>query len=167
MSLYVANTSRCTLDFTFNVRGIPRHFKVTIPPFSQHSIYPDGTKDDHADIVGQNKRYGLVAVSDIDRTKTFIGMCYQFDRPIQQDKMLKVAPHNDGVRLAEAQESRKIAAIAMDDALSRAAQETGEKFQGVEIEIEEQEQKGSDVQIKETIAVDNPSRGRGRPRKNP
>jgi hypothetical protein len=160
MPLYVANLSRNVLEFTYRVAGENRYFTTKILPFAQESIYSRGTPDELASIVDQNKPYGLVAVSDIDRTKAFIGMCYQFDKPIQPDKMIPVARHNDDVLTRDAQESRKITAIAMDNALARSAQETGLKFNGVEVELEEQEQKGSDTQINETIAVEGQGRSR-------
>lgn len=162
MPLYVANLSRNVLEFTYRVAGENRYFTTKIMPFGQESIYPRGTSDEHADIVDQNRPYGLIAVSDIDRTRTFIGMCYQFDKPIQPDKMIPVARHNDDVLNREAQESRKITAIAMDESLARTAQEAGMKFNGLEIGLEEQEQKGSDTQVSETIAVEGQNRKRRR-----
>lgn len=162
MTLYVANLSRNVLEFTYRIAGENRYFTTKIMPFTQESVYPGGTADEHAFIVEQNARYGLIPVSDIDRTKRFIGMCYQYDKPIQPDKMMPVAQHNEDALNREALESRKIAAIAMDEALARTAQESGVKFNGLEVDLEEQEQKGAQQQVNETIAVETQGRRRGR-----
>lgn len=162
MSLYVANLSRNTLEFTYRVPGELRYFTTKILPFAQELIYPEGTADEHASIVEQNKPYGLIDVSEIDRTKRFIGMCYQFDKPIQASKMIPVAAHNEDALNREAQESRKIAAVAMNATLAKTAQESGMKYNGVEIDLEQQEKKGADPQVNETIAVETQGRKRGR-----
>lgn len=162
MSLYIANLSRNNLELTYRVAGENRYFTTKILPFTQESVYPGGNAEEHASIVEQNKPYGLIAVADIDRTKTFIGMCYQFDKPIRPDKMLPVAAHNDEVLNRDAQEGRKIAAVAMDESLARSAQETGAKFNGLQVDLEEAESKSADPQVSETIAVEAQGRRRTR-----
>lgn len=166
MALYIANTSKQHQEINFRIPGNQRHFTAKIGPGKQESVYKEGTRDDHVSIVEQLKVYGLRSVEDIDRSKEFVGLCYQFDKAISADKLMPVFSHNDQIITREAQERRQEAAIAMDDALSRTAQETGAKFNGLEVEIEEQEQKGVDTQINEAIEVENPARGRGRRRRS-
>lgn len=162
MSLYIANLSRNNLELTYRVAGENRYFTTKILPFTQESVYPGGTSEEHASIVEQNKPYGLIAVSEIGSTKTFIGMCYQFDKPIHPSKMLPVAAHNDEVLNRDAQESRKIAAVAMDESLARTAQESGTKFNGLQVDLEETESKSADQQVNETIDVEVQGRRRTR-----
>ncbi|MDR6389224.1 hypothetical protein [Paraburkholderia phenoliruptrix] len=165
MPLYISNTSKNHQEINFRIPGNNRHFTAKIAPGRQELIYKEGTRDDHVSIVEQLKPYGLRSVDEIDRSKEFVGLCYQFDKPIPAEKLLPVFSHNDAVIMKEAQERRQEAAIAMDDALSRNAQETGAKFNGLEVGIEEQEQKGVDTKINEAIEVENPARGRGRRRR--
>jgi hypothetical protein len=166
MSLFISNTSKNHQEVNFRIPGNNRHFTVKIAPGRQEEIYKDGTLDEHNMIIEQLRPYGLKSIDEIDRSKEFVGLCYQFGKAIPVDRLLPVFSHNDGVIMKGAQERRQEAAIAMDDALSRTAQETGAKFNGLEIEIEEQQQKGVDTQINEAIQVENPSRGRGRPRRS-
>lgn len=166
MSLFISNTSKNYQEVNFRIPGNNRHFTVKISPGGQEEIYKDGTLDDHKMIIEQLKPYGLKSVEEIDRSKEFIGLCYQFGKAVPVDRQVEVFRHNDSVIMKEAQERRQEAAIAMDDALSRSAQETGARFNGLEVEIEEQQQKGVDTKINEAIQVENPARGRGRPRKS-
>ncbi len=166
MPLYIANTSKNHQEINFRIPGNNRHFTAKVAPGRQELIYKEGTRDDHQSIVEQLKPYGLKSIDEIDRSKEFAGLCYQFDKPIPAERLLPVFGHNDGVIMREAQERRQEAAIAMDEALSRTAQETGAKFNGLEVEIEEQPQKGVDTKISEAIEVENPARGRGRRRRD-
>lgn len=166
MSLYISNTSKQIQEVNFWIGGNRKHFTTKIQPGRQESVYPAGTRDDHALIVEQLRPYGLTAVSDIDRSKEFIGLCYQFDKPIPAERLAPVFKHNDNVLTDMAKQNRAEAALAMDDGLSRSAQETGAKFQGLEVELAEQEQKGVDTHVSETVVVENLARGRGRPRRN-
>lgn len=166
MPLFISNTSKQVQEVNYWIGGNRKHFTTKIQPGRQESIYPNGTSDDHANIVEQLRPYGLTAVNEIDRSREFIGLCFQFDKPIATDRLVPVFKHNDEVLTDRAHQNRAEAALAMDDGLSRSAQETGAKFQGLEVEVEEQEQKGVDTKVAETLVIENPTRGRGRPRRN-
>jgi hypothetical protein len=165
MPLFIFNTSKNYQEINFRIPGNQRHFTVKIGPAQQESIYKEGTREDHEMIVEQLRTYGLRAASEIDRMKEYVGLCYQFDKAITPDRMVPVFAHNDEVIVREAQQRRQEAAVAMDEGLSRSAQETGVKFNGLELGLEEQERKGVDPQINETLEVDNSARGRGRRRR--
>lgn len=165
MALFIFNTSKHHQEINFRIPGNQRHFTVKIGPGLQESIYKEGSREDHQMIVEQLRTYGLRAVSEIDRSKEYVGLCYQFDKAITADRMVPVFAHNDEVIVHEAQQRRQEAAIAMDESLSRAAQETGVKFNGLDVGIEEQEQKGVDTQVHEILEVENTARGRGRRRR--
>jgi hypothetical protein len=164
--LYIANTSKQVQEVNYWVGGNRKHFTTKIQPGRQESVHPSGTRDDHGHIVDQLQPYGLVSVSEIDRAKEFIGLCYQFDKPIPAERLAPVFSHNDNVLTESSKQNRQEAALAMDERLSKTAQETGVQFHGLEVDIEEQEQKGVDTRVNETLIVENARRGRGRGRKS-
>jgi hypothetical protein len=169
MPLYVVNATKKTFELHYWVENTHKPIVDKIPPGGQKSIYPQGTQTDHQRIVDQHKMYGLVAVSEIDRSKEFIGQCYQFDKPITHDRLFSMFERNDDILYEDALTRRKEAAAATDDLVKRAAQESDNKVKNFEMEIEEVEQKGVDTQVHEVITVGDdeaPKRGRGRPRRN-
>lgn len=169
MALYIANVTKKVFELHYWVENTQKPIVTKIQPGSQANIYPQGTQTDHQRIIDQHKMYGLVAVSEIDRSKEFIGQCYQFDKPIQHDRLFSMFERNDDILYEDALTRRKEAAAATDDLVKRAAQESDNKVKNFEMEIEEVEQKGVDTQVHEVITIGEESqepRRRGRPRRN-
>ncbi|KWN80864.1 hypothetical protein WM24_23815 [Burkholderia ubonensis] len=170
MALFVANLTKHNFQLHFWVERTQRPIFVEIPPGQQKSIYPEGTRLEHENIVNQHKMYGLIPVSEMDLKKGFVGQCYQFDKPIPLDRLQSTMLNNEDELYDEALERRKEAAAASDHLIRKAAQETDSKIASFEVEIEEVEQKGVESQVHEVITVgeDAPqeSRRRGRPRRN-
>jgi len=170
MALFVANLTKFNYQLHFWVERVSRPVVVDIPPGQQKNIYPEGSKVDHDSIVEQHRMYGLVPASEVDRTKGFIGQCYQFDKPIPLDLLYNTMVDNEDVLVEQAQRIRKESAAAADDLLRKAAQETDSKIAEFAVELEEVDQKGVDSQVNEVITVgeDRPQqqeRRRGRPRR--
>jgi hypothetical protein len=169
MPLYVANVTKKVFELHYWVENTHKPIVEKIQPGGQKSIYPQGNQVDHQRIVDQHKVYGLIPVSEIDRSKEFIGQCYQFDKPITHERMFSMFERNDEILYEDAQRRRQEAAAATDDLVKRAAQETDNKVKNFEMEIEEVEQKGVDTQVHEVITVSEDAqepRRRGRPRRN-
>lgn len=165
MSLFIANTTKQVYELHFWIEGSKRPYVTIVRPGTQADIYPQGTRSEHERIIEQHIIYGLKAVNEIDRSKDFIGQCYQFDKPIPYDRLMSTYQRNDTVMNQQAQERRKEAAIAMDHMLGKSAQENNMEMKTFKIEYEETEQRGVEKQIDETVIVENPARGR-RSRKN-
>lgn len=169
MPLYIANCSKFNYELHYWVDNSKKPVVTKIRPGGQESVYPQGTRDDHERIVEQHKIYGLIPVSEIDRTKEFVGQCYQFDTPITHDRLFTTMERNDDVLYEQALERRKEAMASTDDLVRRAAQETDWKVGNIEVEIKEVEQKGVEPQIHEVIKIgddDNQPKRRGRPRRS-
>lgn len=167
--LFVANLTKQVFELHYWVENTRKPIVTKIQPFSQASIYPQGSRLDHENIVGQHKMYGLIPLSELDRTKGYVRQVYQFDDPIPLDRLQSMDERNEEALVQEAQERRKEAALAMDDTMKRAAQETDTRIQNFEVELEEVEQKGVEPQVHEVITVGDESqqqRRRGRPRKS-
>ena len=168
MALYVANLTKQVFEFHYWVENTKRPVVTKIQPFSQQNIHPTGSRAEHDNIIEQHKMYGMIPVNSIDRTKGFIGQCYQFDTPIPLDRLQTMVERNDDILYEQALERRKEAAASMDDVMKRTAQETDTNIGSLEIELQEVEQKGVDPQVHEVITVGDDAqqpRRRGRPRR--
>lgn len=135
-----------------------RYFTKLIRAGAQEQIYPEGSRDVHEGIIAQHRQYGLKAVSEIDRTKEFIGLCYQFDAPVSAERLTETIERNEVVMVAEAQERRKEATAALDGQLSQIAQDSGTNLSGLDVEVIEDQKKGVDTQLNETLSIEKPGR---------
>jgi hypothetical protein len=162
MSLFIANTTKQHHEFMFWVPEQRRYFTKLIRAGGQEQIYPEGTRDVHEGIIAQHRQYGIKALSEIDRTKEFVGLCYQFDHPIPADRLTEAIEHNDDVMVSEAQERRKEATAALNESLTQVAQDSGTNLSGLDVEVVEEQKKGVDTQVNETISVNKPGRRGGR-----
>jgi hypothetical protein len=158
MALFVANTTKQHHEFNFWVPEQRRFFTVKIQAGGQENIYPQGTRDVHEYIIAQHKVYGIKPVSEIDRAKGFVGLCYQFDKPISTDRLNETIERNDLSLNESARERRKEAALAMDAQLSEVARDTRNGLSNLEVEVIEEEKKGVDSQVNETIVVEKQGR---------
>jgi len=158
MPLFVANTTKQHHEFMFWVPEQRRYFTKLIRAGGQEEIYPEGDRDVHEGIIAQHRQYGIKHVSEIDRSKEFIGLCYQFDNPISADRLTETIERNEGVLVAEAQERRVEATAALDGQLSQIAQESGTNLSGLDVEVVEEQRKGVDTQVNETLSIEKPGR---------
>ncbi len=162
MKLYIANCTKQVMDFHYRAPEQQRPMMQTIPIGGQIQIYKDTTQSDLEHIIEQHQRYGLVQVSEIDRTKAFIGACYQIDRPIDVEKIMRAAEHNDEVLTERGQEFRKEAAAALDGQISA----NSPNLTGLEVEIHEESKPGDNTKkITETISVERDGRRSRRDRR--
>lgn len=171
--LFVANCSKFNYELHYWVENSKKPVVTKIRPGAQESIYPQGTRDDHARIIDQHKVYGLTPVNEIDRSNIFVGQCFQFDTPIPHDRLFTTMERNDDVLYEQALERRKEAAAATSDGIRRDAQDADVKVGNIEIEIKEVEQKGVTQTVHEIMSVGEEGevapqepRRRGRPRRN-
>ena len=128
----------------------------SIPAGGQIEVYRDATMDILEGIIEQHRMYGLVHVSEIDRTKEFANLCYQFDKPITQNQIMYGIEHNSDVLEVRGNEMRKKAAVAINNNLERAAEESGNnKVKAVEVGIKEEKTDQGDTasKLEQTVRV--------------
>lgn len=112
--LYVANTSKQHHDFVYRVpEDLHKihHQKIMIG--EQIKIHKEASPEILGAIVEQHTRYGLIEASEVDRSKPFMGLLYQFDKPIDVNKFMYADEHNAGVLIEQGQMIRKEAAAAL------------------------------------------------------
>ena len=168
MKLYIANTKKQDEHLFFRIPEITRPFSQVIPAGGQVQIYRDAPRDVLEGIVDQHRMYGLVDVADIDRTKPFVNLCYQFDKHITQNQIMYGMEHNSEVLEDKGLEYRKQSAVAISSNLDKAAQEgNAPNASGVKLELVEEKTDQADNSEKLSQVVEvvkEGKQGRGRPR---
>ena len=148
--MFIANTTQQVQDFQYRLPENPKIVKQTIPIGGQIQIPGDLTVHDIEAIIEQHSPYGMVAVSEIDRTKPFIGVCYSLDKAVTVNKIMSAIEHNGAVLDARGREIRKEAAVSVNNAI----EEQSRDFRALDIGITEVRKEGGDVSVNENIRVD-------------
>jgi hypothetical protein len=105
--LYIANCTKHVQMFMYAVPEEKGHRTQRIEMGGQILIYQDAALDTIKYIIGQHEQYGLISSNEVPRTKTFIGLCYSIDRPVDIDRVLTAAEQNDDVLVRRGQEIRR------------------------------------------------------------
>ncbi len=153
--LYVMNCKKQNELFYCRVPGQRQLYAPEIPAGGQIEIMPGADIKILQGIVDHHKQYGMVAVADVDRTKEFINLCYQWDKPITQNQILYGAQHNDDVLTETGRQNRDNAAVAISARLEDAAVRNDSRVNRMELEIIEEKKPGDNsAGLSETIIVD-------------
>ena len=154
MKLYVANCTKQIHDFGYRVPGDGRLRIQSIPMGGQIVVLrPDASPEDLKGIVDQHLQYGIVAATDIDRTRDFIGICYSYDKPISVEKIMNAHAHNEDILIERGVEYRRNNAAAIGNNINNAGEGQSERVQSLEVGIVEL---GRDAKFNETIEVVRP-----------
>jgi|ERR1700731_1687033 len=112
--LYVGCSAKQHHDFLFRTREEPNKVRMQrIEMGTQVAIHKDDTESSLMYIVNQHQKYGLIPMSEIDRTKPFIGLVYSIDKPIPMEKIMYASEHNDGVLEEQGRDVRRIQAASL------------------------------------------------------
>jgi hypothetical protein len=151
--MYVANCTNQTQDFMYRLPENRKIIKQSIPIGEQRKLSGDFSVHDVEAVVEQHGKYGMVAVSEIDRTKPFIGLCYSLDKRVDMHKVQHAVEHNYGVLEERGRLIRQEAAVATLASIEGADEGSG--IGALEASIEEVPAKkdGSDTKVNEVIRV--------------
>ena len=134
--LYIANCSQQIQDFQYRVSDNDKIYKIPIDIGTQIQLPGHLSTQDIDFIVRQHAVYGLVSVSEIDRSKHFFGVCYSIDKPVDISKLRYALEHNRDVLVERGKEIRKEAAVVVNNALEEDARFSG-RLNSFEVEITE------------------------------
>lgn len=139
--LYVANCTQQNQDFVYRVPDAVNSVRRQPIPIGGQ-ILISGDLDEAAVnyIVSQHARYGLVRVDEIDRTKPFIGMCYDVDRPIPAKRIMIALEHNQDVLVGLGKKIREESAVALNNLVENNLQNSGLPGNVTNVEISAVEQ---------------------------
>lgn len=161
--LYIANCSKQVHHLVYRAPGQDRLASQDIAPGTQQVVWKETSREDLDFIIEQHLPYGLRPASEVMNSHQFIGLCFQFDKPIDVDKIVSAYETNDSHLKKRGEEIRKETASAMSHDLA-------DKYEGnlKSIEVIEEDKGGDSVtSVNETIQLETvrETRGRGRPRK--
>lgn len=150
--LYVANTTVQFRDFVAILPESGNMLRQKIRPGHQAMVYdgPDYVIDN---IIKQNEVYGLKREEEVKRSRQFVGMVYQLDRPIKKET-LGVADNSNHAALIEfGSEVRENVANYAQASIMNTMRETGEESKSMQIEIKDL---AKDAKFHEIFSPDKP-----------
>ena len=125
MQMYVANATRQYLDFMYTMPEVKGARRQSIPPGGQVKITGDLNTPQIESIIRQHDKYGMRNVTEVDSAKGFVGYMFSLDRPVPAAKLQRLMDRNIGVLQADGKKFRTEAAIAEQQRLDTALQESG------------------------------------------
>jgi hypothetical protein len=134
MKIFVGNATRQYRTFAYRVPESGRPRTQDIPMGGQIQLTGDFSQNEVDAIVDQHRKYGLIEVKDIDRRKSFAGLCYQIDKPIRVSELQTAMVIRTEVLVERGKETRKAVALASAANLEQqlSDQERPEGLRGVE-----------------------------------
>jgi len=141
--LYILNCTRQVQEFWYRLPENPKLLHQFIPVGGQIQIAGDLSTKDIEAIREQHAKYGMVAYSEIDRTRPFIGYCYQVDKRFTDiaSALQRGFAHNDRVLEDRGQQLREEAAIAINQSIED--QRAPARLTELEVTVEEEGDDGT------------------------
>lgn len=155
MKLFIANCTKQNTMFLYRLPEEQTIRRQDIPAGGQIQVLGDTLTQTACDfIIEHHRRYGLVALKELDRIKNaFVGLCFSIEKPVPVEKIMHAAEHNDVVLDAASIETRKVAAASLSELL-HGQDNPNVALDGITIETIEEERKGENKStIKEKITV--------------
>ncbi len=137
--MYVANATKQTHEFIYRLPEKTEAHRQSIQPGSQIRIPLELSQPDLDAVIAQHERYGMIHISQVDKTKPFAGLVYSLDRPVHETKMQELIQHNEDVLVQRGRKIREEAAIATNQRMERDIFEARmpDQLREVEIGVEE------------------------------
>ena len=151
MKLYVANCTQQVQDFVYRTVEMPSARTQRIEIGGQVRLSGDFSTPQVDSIIDQHRKYGLVRVDEIDRTKPFIGVCVSIDKPVDVEKIKVALQHNVAVLEERGREIREHAAVAVNNAWEE--QMGGGQLSKLEMSFVEEDAAGKQAEIAAGVRV--------------
>ena len=155
MRLYVANTTAQNHEFLYRVLEVPNLRRMPIPAGSQSQVPGDFNLEEIEFIVQQHTPYGLVAADKVQQLRTYIGLCFSIDKPVQLGSLRYVFQQNQDVLIARGKEIQAAAAVAVSQQLNQAAAGLA-TVRDISVQLEEHKTDGSVRDVNTVYKVVNP-----------
>ena len=151
MKMFIANLTHQRQDFHYRLPEDGKIRKQMIEVGEQIQISGDLSTPEVDAIIAQHSIYGLINVTEIDRTQDFAGTCYSVGKPVDMQRVRYAIAHNQGVLEQRGVELRKEAAVAANNSI----EEQHGGLNALEMTIEEVSAKKdpTDATINEKIRV--------------
>ena len=150
MKLYIANCTQQAQDFVYRTPEMPSARTQRIEIGSQTQISGDLSTPQIDAIIEQHRKYGLVRVEEIDRTKPFIGIRASIDKPVPIDKIREAVHHNNEVLQERGRQIRQEAAVVVNNSWE---EQTGNQLSKLEMSFVEEDKPGRPAEISDGVRV--------------
>lgn len=162
--LFILNCTRQVQEFWYRLPENSKLLHQMIPIGGQIQIAGDLSTTDIDSIIEQHAKYGMVAYSEIDRTRPFIGYCYQIDKKFNNisDALQRGFGHNDQVLEERGRVLREEAAVAINQSIED--QRAAARLTELEVTIEDED---DDSSFHKGVRVTRGAEGEQRPRNRP
>ena len=150
-TLYIANTSKQDHDFTFRQAERLHPTTIKIPAGTQAPVVKNGDSELVDSIIAHHRPYGLLHAKEAAKSKRFVGMCYDVDRPVTFKDMKVVFEHNDHALEEQGREQVAGIAAAVNDGIDKHLEVAGIPTDAAHVSIEVREERGPGEQP--TLAV--------------
>lgn len=155
MKLYVANTTKQKLQFSFRIPESEQLRTVPIEPGTQSIVINNVGVDEINAIIEHHAPYGLIDSSEIDQSTQFIGTCYSIDKPVASSVIMKGIMDNDDILDRGASERRQAALAAHDES----QRQSGNGYRG-DLEFSAEQAKDAHGQVVDGALNENMSTGK-------
>ena len=157
MKLFIGNATKQNHDFAYWVPNAKAARTQRIAIGQQIMISGDLDQAAIDSIIQQHAPYGLVASSEADHVREFVGLCYSVDKMIRAETLSKLMIHNTRVLVEKGKEIRKEASVAGNEQLTSNLEESGrpETLRQMEASLVEEnyDERSPDPQIAEGYRV--------------
>ena len=119
MRLYVANLGRQAVDFIYRLPETPSPRMQQIAIGSQILISGTLTPPEVESIVEQHRKYGLVAVNELDGARGRVTLCYSVDKPVPVNALQLGILKNTAALKDEGEQIRRDLAIAVQQQITK------------------------------------------------
>lgn len=165
--LYIANCTKQHQDFQYRIPETGKLTAQPIPVGQQIMVYKDTNRHELEQIVAQHEVYGLLPVSEARKAKGFVGLCYDYDKPVSMEVVVETVEHNDEALEQRSQEIREDSVAATEHQMKEQVQQAGgdaEDVSGLEVEVVEQKAPNdpNGETFKQTIASTTTKQKQGR-----
>ena len=134
VNMYIANCSSQNVDFIYRMPRTPAPRMQNIPIGRQIKISGELTAPDIEMILKQHAKYGLIHISEIDRTRPYAGLCWS-EKPVSVERLKRQWLHNQGVLTERGKGYRQAAAVATMEQINESSGNTALK--SLEMSVEE------------------------------
>lgn len=135
--LFIANGTMQVQEFHYRLPEAKNARRQVIPVGEQIRISGDLRSVDVDAIIKQHVKYGLIPADEILRGTKPAPLAYRVGRYISSEEIVLLSNRNQGILIDLGRQTRKDAAVAVGNALGRAAQESGNDFDTADVEITE------------------------------
>lgn len=121
--MYIGNASQQLVKFAYRTPESGGVRTQDIPIGGQIQLSGDLSTSEIDCIIDQHKKYGLISVSEVDRSKMFSGLCYSVDRPISASILQRAVAKNMDTLVERGKEIRRDAALVVNNGLEAELEE--------------------------------------------